>query len=138
MKKYKIYVADKNKKNLMRLPILPEEMPTRSTSVTTDTFKAANGKAYTIIGAQEPETLTVEFDAPDKANKKYDSKCTGAQFEKFFKDKIKKKAPIYYMAIKPNGKYYIKGLYAISSYDRHISQTNKWIFSITLQKWRKY
>lgn len=137
MKKYKIYVADKNKKNLMRLPILPEEMPTRDVSVQVDTFKSAKGKAYSIIGAQEPETVTIEFLAPDKTKKGLDSKCTGAQFEKFFKKRIEKQEPLYYMAIKPNGKYYIKGLYAISSYSRHITQIGKWSFSLTLQKWRK-
>lgn len=139
--KYKIYVADYEKKTVLQMPTLPEDMPEKKRSANITTFTNYKGETYNIIGHRSPIEMEYSPWIPGIGKKLPFtlSKTTAKQFSKLINDAMIKKKPIRVIVIRTvdNSKF-INSLFAVESFAYHEKRNTDFEITMSLKEWRKY
>jgi len=137
---YTIYLADQSGSDMVKLPVLPSELPEVSFSVDTEDFVSVKGGHYTIIGKSAQPTISAEHLLPEKGKELSFSvsDTTGKKVINILKDATSNSKPVQYVIAQDDGKYYINRLFAVTSYSYHIDRKNDYIVSFSLTGWKEY
>lgn len=139
--KYDIYLADINKKNLLHLPIIPEEMPTISKSSKNEEFETFNNGTFNIIGDVGLTSFTLESWLPAKGRNYPFQRIKNVNpytVIDFININAKNKKPILVVIVRNNGTYVVNNKFTIESFEYHENKIGNFEYSISFKQWRDY
>lgn len=137
---YHIYISDYKKKKVYELPILPENMPEKTVSVSVNEFRTANKGSYAVIGQKGLASMELSPILPGIGKKRtyYLSNVTGKQVIKLIKNAIDKKEPIRLTIARSDGSCFTNTTYAVTSFSYHEMRNTDFAVTLSLIQWRKY
>ncbi len=139
--KYDIYVSDAAKKKVLKLPVIPAEMPTLSRSSKNEEFETFNNGVYNIIGDAGPMEFTLESFLPGKDKKYPFSKVKNVNPDAYINlinAAAKNKKPIRVVIVRGNGTFVVNGTFSVESFEYHEDKTGDYQYSLSLKQWRTY
>lgn len=137
---YYCYIADKEGKTVLQLPVTPTDLPVRKLSSDSEDFLTV-GKGYrTIIGDRLPWETEPEFMLPDTGKKLsfQMSNVKGRKLKNLVVGAMNDKKPLRFMIVDKNGWYYINNLAQATSVEYYIDKKRDWHFSLSFKEWNKY
>ena len=137
---YYCYIADKEGKTVLQLPVTPTDLPVRKLSSDSEDFLTV-GKGYrTIIGDRLPWEMGPEFMLPDTGKKLsfQMSNVNGRKLKNLVVGAMNDKKPLRFMIVDKNGWYYINNLAQATSVEYYIDKKRNWHFSLSFKEWNKY
>lgn len=139
--KYDIYISDINRKTVLQLPILPEEMPSLSRSSNNEEFETfANGK-YNIIGDAGLIEFSLDSWLPAKG-KNYSfqrvKNINPDTYINLINAAMDTKKPLRVVIVRSDGTFVTNNTYAIESFEWHEDKIGNYKYSISFKQWRDY
>lgn len=136
---YDIYINDYKKTKVIKLPIIPPELPSLSKPIQNEEFETYWSGVYNFI--EKPGLLAFTLDSwlPEKPGK-YNfakSKIDPMDCIKLLENARDNSEPIRVIISIPNGSY-VNDTYSIESFSYNINKRRDYKFSLGVKQWREY
>ena len=138
--KYDIYISDKDKKTVLQLPIVPEQMPSLSKSAKNEEFETFNNGTFNIIGDVGLTEFTLEAWLPASGRNYSFQRVKNINPDNYIylmNSAMQNKKPIRIVIIK-EGKYICNTLFSVESFEYHDNKICNIEFSLSVKEWRDY
>ncbi len=139
--KYDIYLSDLTRKTVLRLPILPPEMPTITKASKNEEFETFNNGTFNIIGDTGLMTFTLESWLPALRNKYPFAKVKNINPYKYIdlvNVAMRDKKPLRVIILRGDGTYVINNTFSVESFEYHENRIGNFQFTISFKQWRGY
>lgn len=139
--KYDIYLSDIKRKTVLRLPILPPEMPTITKASKNEEFETFNNGTFNVIGDVGLMTFTLESWLPALRNQYPFAKTKNINPYKYIdlvNIAMRDKKPLRVMIVRGDGTYVINNTFSVESFEYHENRIGNFPFAISFKQWRGY
>ncbi|NRT32443.1 glucan-binding YG repeat protein [Clostridium beijerinckii] len=136
---YEIYIGDYNNTNVLKLPILPKELPSLSAGIQNEEFSTYWDGNYNFIEKTGLLSFTLESWIPLKASK-YNfckSNVNAQQVIDLVNNSLKNTEPIRILINTPNG-YYVNDTFSIEKWEYKANRRGDFDYSLDVKEWRDY
>lgn len=137
MAEYNIYISDKNKRQVLKLPVVPAEFPALTKTIENEQFKSYSNGTYNNIKSVGLDTFTLECWLPIKKCYFSKSDLLAYEFIEFINYVINNKQYVYITVI-ANGKSYINDKFSIESWSYGVNRRGDYDYSLELKQYRDY
>ena len=134
---YDIYIANKDKSIVLKLPIIPAELPELSYSIQNEEFKTYNNGIYNFIKEQGLYTFTLESWLPVKKYQFAKSDVLADQVISLIDYAIKTKDYIQIVIIKDDGTTYVNNKFSIESFKYSVKRNKDYNYSLEVKQYRE-
>jgi hypothetical protein len=139
--KYDIYISDIDRKTVLQLPIIPEEMPSFAKSSSNEEFETFSNGVYNIIGDVGLKEFTLESYLPGKG-KNYPFQRVKNINPDVYLDLINNamtnKQPLRVIIVRGGDTFNINDTYSVESFEWHDDKVGDYQYSISFKQWRDY
>lgn len=135
---YDIYVSDKNKTKVLKLPIIPTELPFITKSISNEEFETYNNGSFNFIQDTGLDTLTLDCWLPVKSYPFLKSDVKVEEIINLINNALNAKECIQIVIIKSDGSTYINDKFSIESFEYNILKRGDYSYSLGLKKYREY
>lgn len=139
--KYDIYISDMSKKTVLRMPILPEELPKLSKASSNETFETFNNGSFNVIGNVGLTEFTLESWWPEKG-KNYSFQKVKNINPYTYIDIINRamiaKTPLRVVIVRGDGTFYVNDTFSVESFEYNENKIGNFTYSIAFKQWRDY
>jgi len=138
---YDIYFSDIERKKVLQLPIIPEQMPSFSKEGINEEFETYSNGTYNIIGAVGLKEFTLESFLTKKGRNYNFQKVKNINPDEYIaliNDAMIKKKPLRVVIARREGNYDINDMFAIESFEWYEDKVGDYQYSILLKQWRDY
>lgn len=139
--KYDIFFSDLERKQVLQLPILPEELPKLSKSSSNEEFETFENGKYNIIGAVGLVEFSLECWLPGK-NKNYSfqrvKNVESKNYISFLDLAMINKKPIRVIITRSDGTFFLNHIFTIESFEWSENRVGNYNYSISFKQWRDY
>lgn len=139
--KYDIYLSDLERKTVLQLPIIPEEMPSLSRSSNNEEFETFSSGTYNIIGDAGLSTFPLECYLPGKCKNYPFQRVKNIDPEKYIKfvdDAMTSKKPLRVIIVRGDGTFAINDTFSVETFEYHEDRVGDFQYTITFKQWRDY
>lgn len=139
--KYDIYLSDLKRKTVLRLPILPPEMPTITKASKNEEFETFNNGTFNIIGDVGLMTFTLESWFPALRNKYSFAKVKNINPYKYIdlvNIAMRDEKALRVIILRGDGTYVINNTFSVESFEYHENRIGNFPFTISFKQWRGY
>lgn len=137
MTEYNIYISDKNKRQVFKMPIVPEEFPVLEKSIENEEFRTYSNGSYNNIKKAGLDTFNLECWLPAKKYAFAKSNVLAHEFIDFINYVINNKQYVY-VAIIANGKSYINDKFSIESWNYGVKRNGDYNYSLDFKQYRDF
>ena len=137
MAEYNIYISDKNKRQVFKMPIVPTEFPVLNKVIENEEFKTYSNGTYNNIKAAGLDNFTLESWLPTKKYSFAKSDVLANEFIDFINYVINNKQYVY-VAIIANGKSYINDKFSIENWNYGVKRNGDYSYSLGFKQYREY
>lgn len=134
---YDIYIADYKRTKILKLPIIPKELPTISRSIKNEEFETYWNGTFNFIEKAGLNTLTLESWLPTKDYYFAKSSYKANDFISLFNNAIDNTEAIQVVILNTNGSTYINDKYSIESFQYNINKRGDYAYSLNLKQYRE-
>jgi hypothetical protein len=138
--KYDIYISDIDRKKVLQLPIIPEEMPSFSKSSSNEEFESFSDGKYNLIGDVGLLEFTLESYLPGKG-KNYPFQRIKNINPDLYIDLINaamiNKKPLRVVIVRADS-FNINDTFSVESFEWHDDKVGDYQYSISFKQWRDY
>lgn len=139
--KYDIYLSDLNRKNVLQLPILPEEMPSLSKSAKNEEFETFSNGTYNLLGDAGLIEFSLECWLPGKG-KSYSfqrvKNINPDDYINLINTVMDNKKPLRIVIIRGDGTFITNTTFSVESFEWHEDRVGDYKYSISFKQWRNY
>ena len=139
--KYDIYISDMSKKTVLRMPILPEELPKLSKASSNETFETFNNGSFNIIGNVGLMEFTLECWLPGKGKNYVFQKVKNINpyiYINLIDRAEKTSSPLRVVIVRGDGTFYVNDTFSVESFEYNENRTGNFPYSIAFKQWRDY
>lgn len=137
MAEYNIYISNKDKSKVLKLPIVPQEFPTLSKTIENEEFKTYSNGSYNNIKHIGLDTLSLECWLPIKKYIFAKSDVLADDVITLINNALNNKEYIQ-VTIIANGKSYINDKFSIESWSYGVKKNGGYSYSLGLKQYREY
>lgn len=137
MAEYNIYISNKNKSKVLKLPIVPKEFPTITKTIENEEFKSYSNGSYNNIKSIGLDTFTLECWLPIKKYIFSKSEVVAYDVISLINNAIENKEYIN-VTIIANGQSYINNKYSIEAWAYGVNYTGDYEYSLGLKQYREF
>lgn len=134
---YDIYIADYKKTKVLKLPIIPSELPAISRTIKNEEFETYWNGTFNFIEKPGLNVLTLESWLPVKQYSFAKSTYKANDFFSLFNNAIDNTEPIQVVIIKTDGSTYINDKFSIESFQYHVNKRGDYVYSLGLKQYRE-
>lgn len=139
--KYDIYLSDLERKKVLQLPILPEEMPSLSLPGKNEEFEAYSNGTYNLIEAPGLIEFTLECWLPGK-DKNYSfqrvKNINPDEYINLINTSMDNKKPLRVVIVRGDGTFIINTTFSVESFEWNVDKVGDYRYSISFKQWRDY
>lgn len=139
--KYDIYISDMERKKVLQLPIIPEEMPSFSKSSSNEEFQTFSNGVYNIIGDVGLLEFTLESFLPGKGRNYPFQRVKNINPDEYIElinTAMIDKKPLRVLIVRGDGSFNINNTFSIESFEWHDDKVGDYRYSIAFKQWRDY
>lgn len=137
MAEYNIYISNKDKSKVLKLPIVPEEFPLLSKTIENEEFKSYSNGTYNNIKPIGLDTFTLDCWLPIKKYTFAKSDVMADDVINLINNALNNKEYIQ-ITIIANGKSYINDKYSIESWSYGVKKNGDYSYSLGVKQYREY
>lgn len=137
MAEYNIYISNKDKSKVLKLPIVPQEFPTLNKSIENEEFKTYSNGSYNNIKPIGLDTVSLECWLPIKKYKFAKSDVLANDVITVINTALNNKEYIQ-LTIIANGKSYVNDKFSIESWSYGVKKNGDYSYSLGLKQYREY
>ncbi len=136
---YDIYIANKDKSKVYKLPIIPAELPSIISTIANETFETYWNGTFSFIEKVGLKTLTLECWLPNKIYSFAKSNIMGKSVIDLFNNAVEQMEYIQVVIINTSdGSTYINDKFTIESgYQYNINKRGDYVYTLPLQQYRE-
>lgn len=139
--RYDIYISDIDRKTVLQLPIIPEEMPSFAKASFNEEFETSLDGTYNIIGSVGLQEFTLASFLPAKG-RNYSFQRVKNINPDLYIDLINRamlnKKPLRILIVRQGGSYNINNTFSVESFEWHEDKVGDYQYSISFKQWRDY
>lgn len=138
--KYDIYLSSLDRKKVLQLPILPEQIPSLESSSKNEEFETFSDGTYNFIGSVGLLTFTLESWLPAKG-RSYSfqrvKNINSDDYIQFIDIERLNKNPIRVVMARSDGSFILNNTFSIESFSWHENHQGDYEYSISFKQWRE-
>lgn len=134
---YDIYISNKDKSKVLKLPIIPSELPTLNYSIENEEFKSYSNGTYNFIKEQGLYNFTLESWLPIKKYSFAKSDVLAKDVLDLLDYSVENKQYIQVVIIKSDGSTYVNNKFSIESLNYSVKRNGDFNYSLGLKKYRE-
>lgn len=134
---YNIYLADYKKTKVLKLPIIPSELPSISRSIKNEEFETYDNGTFNFIEKAGLSTLSLESWLPTKNYNFTKSSYKANDIISLLNNAIDNTEAIQLVILKANGSTYINDKFSIESFQYHVNKRGDYNYSLGLKQYRE-
>ena len=134
---YDIYIANKDKSIVLKLPIIPAELPELSYSIQNEEFKTYNNGIYNFIKEQGLYSFTLESWLPVKKYPFAKSDVMAKDVLSLLDYTVKSKDYIQIVIINDDGSTYVNNKFSIESFKYSVKRNKDYNYSLEVKQYRE-
>lgn len=135
---YDIYIANKDKSKVYKLPIIPSELPSISKTIANEEFQTYDNGTFNFIQNTGLDTLTLESWLPSKSYTFAKSSYKAKDIIDLINNALKNKEFIQVVIINSNGSTYVNDKFSIESFQYHVNKKGDYNYSLGLKQYREF
>lgn len=139
--KYDIYLSDIDRKTVLQLPILPEEIPSLTKSSKNEEFESFSNGTYNLIGDVGLIEFALECWLPGKG-KNYSfqrvKNINPDDYIKLLDEAMNNKKPIRVLISRGDGTFITNNTFSVESFEWHEDKIGDYPYSVQFKQWRDY
>lgn len=133
---YDIYVANQDKSKVLKLPIIPSELPTLNYDIQNEEFKTYNNGSYNFIKEQGLYYFTLESWLPTKTYSFAKSSVMAKDVLDLLNYAIINKQYIQIVIIKEDGSTYVNNKFSIEKLNYSVKRNGDYNYSLDVKQYR--
>jgi hypothetical protein len=138
---YDIYLSDYERKTVLQLPILPEEMPPMSKASANEEFETYNNGKYNLIGDVGLIEFNLDCWLPGKG-KNYSfqrvKNINPDDYVQLIDAAMLNKKPLRVVIVRGDGTLINNTTFSVESFEWHEDKVCDYEYSISFKQWRDY
>lgn len=134
---YDIYIADYKKTKILKLPIIPTELPAISRTIKNEEFETYDNGTFNFIEKAGLNTLTLDSWLPTKDYYFAKSSYKANDFITLLNTAIDNTESIQVVILNTNGSTYINDKFSIESFQYHVNKRGDYAYSLGLKQYRE-
>lgn len=134
---YDIYIANKDKSKVFKLPIIPAELPALNYAIENEEFKSYNNGTYNFIKEQGLYSFTLDSWLPTKKYSFAKSEVMAKDVLDLLDYAVENKQFIQVVIIKSDGSTYVNNKFSIESLNYSVKRNGDFNYSLGLKKYRE-
>lgn len=139
--KYDIYLSDMERKTVLQLPILPEEMPSLTQGAKNEEFETYSNGTYNLIGTASLIEFPLECWLPGKG-KNYSfqrvKNIDPHDYINLINLAMNNKKPLRIVMVRGDGTFIINTTFSVESFVWHEDKMGDYQYSVSFKQWRDY
>lgn len=139
--KYDIYISDKDKKTVLQLPIIPEQMPSLNKASKNEEFETFNNGTFNIIGDVGLMEFTLESWLPAKGRNYSFQRVKNINPDAYISLINKAMAtekPIKIVIVRGNGTFVCNDTFSVENFEYNENKIGNFEYSLGVKQWRDY
>lgn len=134
---YDIYIADYKKTKILKLPIIPSELPAISKTIKNEEFETYFNGTFNFIEKAGLNTLTLDSWLPTKDYSFAKSSYKANDFITLINNAIDNTEAIQVVILNTNGSTYVNDKFSIESFQYHVNKRGDYAYSLGLKQYRE-
>ncbi len=134
---YDIYIANKDKSKVLKLPFIPAELPELQYSIQNEEFKSYNAGTYNFIKEQGLYTFTLEGELPVRKYSFAKSNVLAKDVLDLLDYAVVSKQYIQVVIIKDDGSTYVNNKFSIESLNYSVKRNCDYKYSLGLKVYKE-
>ena len=139
--KYDIYISDIDRKTVLQLPIIPEEMPSFSKSCSNEEFESFSNGKYNLISDVGLLEFTLESYLPGKGKNYPFQRVKNINpdlYIELINAAMSNKKPLRIIIVRGGNSFNINNTFSVESFEWHDDKVGDYQYSLSLKQWRDY
>jgi hypothetical protein len=139
--KYDIYISDMDRKTVLQLPIIPEEMPSFSKSSSNEEFESFSDGKYNLIGDVGLLEFTLESFLPGKGKNYPFQRVKNINpdlYIQLINAAMINKKPLRVVIVRGGDSFNINSTFSVETFEWHDNKVGDYQYSISFKEWRDY
>lgn len=134
---YDIYIADKNKKKVLQLPIIPTELPEKSVNISNEEFKTYDNGTFNFIKYKGLDTLNLTSWLPVKNYYFAKSNTKANEVISLIEYAVEHKEYIQVVIIKSDGTTYVNDKFSVEGFKYNVRKNENYNYTLDLKQYRE-
>jgi len=134
---YDIYITDYKKTKVLKMPIIPSELPSISRTIKNEEFETYNNGTFNFIYKAGLNTLTLESWLPTKSYNFAKSTIKADKVIALINNAIDNTEAIQLVILKTDGSTYINDKFSVESFKYNVNKRGDYNYSLELKQYRE-
>lgn len=138
---YDIFIADIDRKTVLQLPILPEEMPSLQRSSKSEDFETFSNGTYNLIDDVGLMKFNLDTWLPGKGKNYSFQRIQNINPDEYIQlvdMAMLYKNPLRVIMLRSDGTYIVNDTFSVENFEWHEDKVGDYVYKIDFKQWRDY